>query len=136
MAIRPGGTGDVTATHVVWKHRSGGPYIPSGVLYRNRLYLVSDHGIVSCYNAGDGNRTWRKRLRGDFTASLLAADGRIYATSELGDVYVFAAADSFKLLAKNSLGERCLATPAIAGGELFFRTFDHLYCMPASSAQL
>jgi outer membrane protein assembly factor BamB len=135
MAIRPGGAGDVTATHVVWKHRRGGPYIPSGVLYRNRLFLVGDHGIVSCYNAGDGNRIWRKRLRGNFTASLVAADGRIYATSELGDVYVFAAADSFDLLAENSFGDRCLATPAIADGELFIRTRDHLYCIPEPTAQ-
>jgi outer membrane protein assembly factor BamB len=130
MAIRPGGSGDVTGTHLVWKYTRGGPYIPSGVLYRNRLYLVSDSGVLTCYNAGNGGKMWSQRLRGTFTASLVAADGRIYATSERGTVYVFAAADSFKLWAENELDERCLATPAIAGGELFVRTDEHLYCFP------
>jgi outer membrane protein assembly factor BamB len=128
IAIRPGGRGDVTQTHVVWKYRVGGPYIPSGVLYRNRLYVVGDHGQLSCYNAGDGKTIWRSRLHGSFSASLVAADGRIYATSERGVVYVLAAADSFQLLQKNALGERCLATPAVAGGELFIRTAGSLYC--------
>jgi hypothetical protein len=130
MAIRPGGRGDVTQSHVVWKYRRGGPYIPSGVLYRNRLYLVSDSGVLTCYNSGDGSKIWTQRLRGTFTASLVAADGRIYATSERGTVYVFAAADSFQLWAENKLAQRCLATPAIAGGELFLRTAEHLYCFP------
>ncbi len=130
IAIRPGGTGDVTESHVVWKAHRGGPYIPSGVAYRNRLYIVRDARELACYNAGDGQLVWTKRLRGTFTASLVAADGRIYATSEQGIVTVFAAADSFQLLAQNDLDERCLATPAIAGGQLFIRTEKHLYCIP------
>ncbi|NQT14118.1 MAG: PQQ-binding-like beta-propeller repeat protein [Planctomycetes bacterium] len=129
FAIRPGGTGDVTESHVVWKARRGGPYIPSGLAYRNRLFLVRDNRDVACYNAGDGQQIWTGRLGGTFSSSLVAAAGRIYATNERGTVYVFAAADSFELLAKNNLGERCLATPAIAGGELFIRTEGHLYCI-------
>jgi outer membrane protein assembly factor BamB len=134
LAIRPGGTGDVTASRVVWKWQYGGPYIPTGVAYRNRLFLVQDNREVACYNAGDGQQIWTERLRGTFTASLVAADGRIYATSEQGVVYVFAAADSFRLLAQNDLDERCLATPAIAGGELLIRTKRHLYCIPGKEA--
>jgi outer membrane protein assembly factor BamB len=130
LAIRPGGTGDVTDSHVVWKASRGGPYIPSGLLYRNRLFVVRDARDLACYNAGDGQMIWKKRLRGTFTASLVAADGRIYATSEQGIVTVFAAADSLQLLAQNDLDERCLATPAIADGELFIRTRKHLYCIP------
>jgi outer membrane protein assembly factor BamB len=130
FAIRPGGSGDVTESHVVWRTSRGGPYIPSGVAYRNRLYLVSDNGAVACYNAGDGERIWRKRLKGPVTASLVAADGRIYATNERGTVFVFTAADAFELLSENPLDERCLATPAIAAGELFIRTQNHLYCIP------
>ena len=130
IAIRPGGSGDVTETRVVWKIRRGGPYIPSGVVYRNRLYVVRDQREVACYNAGDGQIIWTKRLRGTFSASLVAADGRLYATDERGNVYVFRAADAFELLAENELGERCLATAAIAGGELFIRTQNHLYCIP------
>lgn len=130
IAIRPGGSGDVTESHVLWKVHRGGPYIPSGLLYRNRLYLISDAGFVTCYNPGNGQPIWRQRLRGVFTASLVAADGRIYASNEHGTVYVFAAADSFELLAENEMGSRCLATPAIAGGELLIRTQTHLYCIP------
>ena len=77
-----------------------------------------------------GQAIWKQRLRGPFTASLVAADGRIYATNERGTVYVFAAADSFELLAENEMKARCLATPAIAGGELFVRTETNLYCIP------
>lgn len=131
FAIRPGGDGDVTDTRVVWKLNRGGPYIPSGVFYRNRLYLVRDATHLSCYDAGDGRQIWSTRLRGMFTASLVAADGKVYATSERGKVYVFAASDSYELLGKNEMGARCLATPAIAGGELFIRTRNHLYCVPA-----
>jgi outer membrane protein assembly factor BamB len=129
FAIRPGGSGDVTESRVVWKARRGGPYIPSGLAYRNRLYLVRDNRDVTCYNAGDGQQIWTGRLGGTFTSSLVVAEGRIYATNERGTVYVFAAADSFELLAKNDMRERCLATPAIAGGELFIRTEGHLYCI-------
>ena len=131
LAIRPGGSGDVTASHCVWKTRRGGPYIPSGVVYRNRLYLVNDAGLLSCFDRGNGMLLWSKRLRGPFTASLVAADGRLYATSERGTVYVLAAADSFRLLAQNDMGARCLATPALAGGDLFLRTQEHLYCIRA-----
>ena len=120
----------MTERRVVWKDRRGGPYIPSGVLYRNRLYLVGDDGTVRCYNAGDGHPIWRRRLRGPFTASLVAADGRVYATNERGTIYVFAAADCFQLLAENNMKARCLATPAVAGGELYIRTQTALYCIP------
>lgn len=129
MAIRPGGSGDVTETRVLWKVLRGGPYIPSGLVYRNRVYMVNEPGFVTCYNAGTGEQIWSERLRDTFTASLVAADGRIYATSEWGKVYVFAARDAAEKLAENDMGEPCLATPAIAGGELFIRTKTRLYCI-------
>lgn len=134
IAIRPGGTGDVTETHVVWRARRGGPYIPSGVAYRNRLFLVRDNRQIACYNAGDGREVWTKRVEGTFSASPVAVDGRIYAGNEQGVVYVFAATDAFQLLARNNLNEGCMATPAVAGGELFIRTKKHLYCIPRSQA--
>jgi outer membrane protein assembly factor BamB len=129
MAIRTGGSGDVTSSHVAWKHGRGGPYVPSGVAIGNRLYLIRDEGALDCYDVASGKRLWQERLRGSFTASLIAGDGKIYATSEQGRVYVAAAGDQFKLLATNRLEERCLATPAIAGGELFVRTLSRLYCI-------
>ena len=130
FAIRPGGDGDVTDTQVAWKLTRGGPYIPTGLFYRDRLYVVTDFGQVTCYRGDDGEAIWTKRLRGDFSSSLVTADGRIYAISEQGTVYVFTAADQFELLSENDLREQVLATPAIAAGELFIRTAGHLYCIP------
>ncbi len=127
FAVRPGGEGILDENHILWRRHRGGPYIPSPLLYRNRLYTIGDGGIVHCYNPGDGREIWRNRLRGQFTASPVATDGRIYAVSEQGTVYVFAAADSFELLAKNELGERSLATPAISGNDLFVRTKRTLF---------
>ena len=129
MAIRPGGSGNVTHTRVVWNTHRGGPYIPSGVAYRGRLYFVADNGMVTCYNPGDGKSLWHGQLRGDFTSSLVAAEGRLYALSEQGTAYVFAAGDEkFQLLATNPLGETCYATPAIVDHKLYLRTQKHLYC--------
>ena len=130
LAVRPGGEGDVTDSRVLWRVRRGGPYVPSGVVYRNRVYLVTEPGYVACYNAGTGEEVWRSRVRGTFSASLVAAGGRLYAPSEGGKVYVFAAGDEAKLLAENNMGAKCLATPAVAGGELLIRTATHLYCIP------
>jgi outer membrane protein assembly factor BamB len=129
LAIRTGGSGDVTSSHVVWKHGRGGPYVPSGVAVGNQLYLIRDEGALDCYDVASGRRLWQERLRGSFTASLVAGDGKLYATSEQGRVYVIALGEQFKLLATNRLDERCLATPAIAGGELFVRTQSRLYCI-------
>ncbi len=134
LAIRPGGKGDVTDTHVVWNARRGGPYIPSGVCYRNRLYLLGDAGPLTCYDPGDGRIVWQTPLRGPFTSSLVAAAGRIYAISEHGTVYVFAAEDSYRLLATNELHSPCLATPAIVDGDLLVRTKTDLYCFAGSSS--
>lgn len=134
MAIRPGGSGDVTQTHVVWSLPRGGPYIPTGLVYRDRLYVLTDYGQLTCYGTEQGQVVWTRRLRGQFSASLVAADGRIYAASEQGVVYVLAAGDQGELFAQNHLGSRILATPAIASGELFIRTQGHLYCIAASQA--
>jgi outer membrane protein assembly factor BamB len=136
IALRPGGDGDVAGTHVVWKTTRGGPYIPSGVCYRNRLYVITDIGMLTCYDAGDGRQIWQSRLAGPFTSSLIAADGRIYATNERGTVFVVSAGDTFELLAQNEMHSPCLATPAVADGELLIRTKTDLYCMANDEARM
>ncbi len=133
MAIAPGGRGDVTETNIVWRTRHGGPYIPSAVAYRGRLFVVDDGGRAACYNAGDGTCLWRTRLSGSFTASVTAADGRVFAVNENGTCYVFAAADQFRLLAENRLGERCYATPALVDDEVLIRTHQALWCFAEPS---
>lgn len=134
MAIAPGGRGDITETNVVWRTSNGGPYIPSAVAYRGRLFVVDDGGRAACYNAGDGTCLWRTRLSGSFTASVTAADGRVFAVSENGTCYVFAADDQFRLLAENRLGDRCYATPALVKDEIFIRTHHALWCFAELSA--
>ncbi len=129
FAIRPDGQGDVSASHVRWRLPSGGPYVPTGVIYRERLYLISDGGVATCHRLDDGTILWRKRLQGTFSASLVAGGGHLYAVSERGDVTVFKATDQFELVATNRMHEPCLATPALVGGEIIFRTRQELICV-------
>lgn len=131
MALRPGEVPD--ADRVVWQTHRGGPYIPSGVLYRNRLYVLTDAGVLGCYNPGNGQLLGQTRIRGPFTASLIAAAGRLYAVSERGTVYVLAAGETPEVLAEHPLGERVLATPAIVEGDLVLRTERALYCWKPAS---
>jgi outer membrane protein assembly factor BamB len=129
LAIRPGGSGDVTASRVVWRARRALPEVPSPLCYRDRLYLVKDGGIASCYEAQTGKVVYRKRLGagGFYYASPVAGDGKIYAASEQGVVVVFRAGDRGEVLARNDVGEPILATPAFANGKLLVRTAGHLY---------
>ncbi len=128
MALCPGALKGDADSRVVWQHARGGPYTPTPVTYRNRLFVVTDVGHLSCYNTGDGECLWTERLGGRFTASPIAADGRIYSVDERGVVRVIVAADRFELLAENPLNEKCLATPAIVDGDLIVRTESQLYC--------
>jgi len=123
------------APKLLWKLPRGGPYIPSGLLYRNRLYIVADARYLSCYNPGNGSLIWRTSLNGTFTSSLVAADGRIYAVNERGTVFVVSAADEYRLLKENRIGGRCLATPALVEDDLILRTDRFLYCFSEKTNQ-
>ena len=107
MAIRPGGNGDVSSSHIVWKYSRGGEYVPTGLAQQNRLYLMADGGVISCLNLASGEEVWRDRLKGTFTASLISADGHLYATNEYGVVYVLAVGDKFQTLAENDMQGAC-----------------------------
>jgi outer membrane protein assembly factor BamB len=134
IAIRPGGEGEVTATHVSWQLPRGGSFVPTGVIKNSRLYLLSDSGMLRCQQVDTGTTLWEKRLRRSYSASLVAGDGKLYATSENGDIHVFSTDETGTLLAVNRLGQRCLATPAIAHGELFVRTRTQLFCFASKPA--
>jgi outer membrane protein assembly factor BamB len=127
LAIRADGKGDLTDTHVVWKTSKAVPHSPSLLLTGKELYMVSDGGVASCLDAATGAVHWQQRLGGNYSASPLLADGKIYFQSEQGTTVILQAGKQFKLLAKNALDERSLATPAAADGALFIRTEDHLY---------
>jgi outer membrane protein assembly factor BamB len=134
LAIKPGGEGDVTDTHVAWRQRRGMPELPSPLFYKGRLYLVKNGGIVTCVDPKTGKPVYRERLGavGPYYASPVAADGKVYAASEAGVVSVFEAGDKFAEVAENDLGERLVATPAIVGDTLFVRTEKHLFAFRAA----
>jgi outer membrane protein assembly factor BamB len=129
MAIRPGGRGDVTASHVVWQAPSGASYVPSILYYDGLLYMTNEIGIVTCADAGTGERVWRHRLGGVFFASPVAGDGKIYLASETGDTFVLRAGKTPEVLSRNDLGERLIASPAISHGRLFLRSDRTLFAV-------
>jgi outer membrane protein assembly factor BamB len=98
-------------------------------VYGEHLYTCSNFGILTCYEAKTGKKVYDQRLggRGGYTASPVAADGRLYFISEEGEVHVVKAGSKYELLAKNQMGDNCMATPAIADGLLFVRTQRFLY---------
>ncbi|HEX4996914.1 MAG TPA: PQQ-binding-like beta-propeller repeat protein [Terriglobia bacterium] len=129
MAIRPGGSGDVTRTHIEWRQDSGASYVPSLVYYDGLLYMTNEVGVVTCADARTGERVWRQRLSGVFFASPVAAAGKIYMVSETGETFVLRAGRTPELLATNDLGERFLASPAISGGHIFLRSDRSLFAI-------
>ncbi len=133
-AIRPGAAGDITLKEgqtsnasVAWSIDKGGPYMPTPLVYGDHLYVCSNSGILTCYEAKTGKQVYRERLGGRaYTASPVAADGKLYFTSEEDGVRVVRAGAKFQVLAVNPLGETCMATPAICDGMLFVRTQHHV----------
>ncbi len=138
MALRAGGRGDVSKTHVLWSVPTGAPYVSSLLHYEKLVYMASDVGVVSAVDAASGERVWQERIEGIFTASPVAGDRKVYLVSETGDTIVLAAGREPRVLARNPLGERIAASPAIAYGQLFLRTDDHLIAIgptPRESAK-
>jgi len=132
FALRAGGTGDVTESHILWKQTAGLPYITSAIVYRGQYVMVRDGGIVTAYDAQDGAEVYRERAAasGSYYASPVAAGGNIYFTSlDEGVVTVLQAGSEEPLVVVENppLGERVAATPAIADDTLYIRTEKHLY---------
>ena len=88
MAIRLGGRGDITKTHVAWRVPTGGPYVSSLVHYQGVIYMSTDNGILSAVDASNGQRLWQERVGGIFSASPIAGDGKVYFVSEAGETIV------------------------------------------------
>ena len=127
-AFRLGGEGDQKETRLVWEQKKGQPKVPSLLFLNSRLYAITDGGVASCFKAATGDIVWQERVGGNFSASPVSAAGRIYLVGDNGDTTVIAAGDEFKVLARNPLGERVQASPAISQGQFFIRTERHLYC--------
>ncbi len=127
LAIDPTGTGDVTATHLRWKCDANVPHTPSLVARSGQILMVSDKGIASGVDVATGQELWKERIGGNFSASPLLVGDRIYLLSEEGDTTILQLGEPPLELAKNKLGERCLASPAIVGNDLLIRSADALY---------
>lgn len=155
IAIRAGGKGDVTASHILWEGRQPGR-IGSPLIAEGKIYVFS-RGVANCFSAEDGSQIYKERLqtpsaarstsaadqgnerrgrrgrgRGQDYGSPIMADGKVYFTSRAGDTYVLAAGEEFNQLSVNRVTgdqEDFSATPAISRGELFIRSSKHLYCV-------
>lgn len=132
IAVKPGGRGDVTKSHVAWKATRGLPYVPSPIYYDGRVYIVKDGGLISSFNARTGDPAYvQERIpdaAGSYYASPIAADGRIYLASLQGKLTVLSAGgDLPQVLHQATFGERIAATPALVGERLYLRTAGHLY---------
>lgn len=114
-----------------WESNKLGSQYATPAFADNRVYSINSAGVLSCLNAADGKLVWQERLKGPFTASPVVADGKVYAVNDKGETFVVRVGDKPKTLAVNPLGDVILATPAIAGGSLFFRSDAKLYCVGA-----
>ena len=132
LAVRAGGHGDVTATHRLWHHTAKHPQrIGSPVIVGNHVYLLNENGTAQCFELESGKELWDKRRLNaqSWSAMVASADGRLYVNTMDGDTHVLAASPEFKQLARNSLGERTMSSVAVSDGELFIRTYQHLWCI-------
>jgi outer membrane protein assembly factor BamB len=132
LAIRLGGTGDVTDSRIVWQRDKGTGYTPSSILYGDYAYLLTDGGILTCIDVKTGEIKYEgarapKPVR--FYASPVAFEDKILLTSEDGDTFVLKAGPKHEVLGTNSIDEPVYASPAIAGGAIFIRGTKNLYCI-------
>ena len=130
LALRAGGRGDVTKSHLVWTFPNG-PDVPTPVTDGTYLYVVNDRGIVWCLDAKSGKEVYgRTRIKsGTYSGSPVLADGKLYVTNEDGVTVVFKAGPRFELLAENDLDDYSLSSPAVSDGQIFIRTSKFLYAI-------
>lgn len=127
IALRPSKNG--SPPEEAYRLRQGVPNIPTPVAVGDLLFLWHDRGTVSCLDAATGEAHWRKRVSGMFHSSPLRIGNRIFGLSREGEVVVLAAGKEYELIARNDLGERSQATPAVADGKLIYRTEESLICI-------
>lgn len=132
-AIKLGGSGDVTDSHVAWVRDDLGVDVPTPAALDGKIYISGDRGQVSCLDVKTGETVWSgqvERHRQQYSSSPVIADGNLFITREDGTTFVLALGNEFKVLAKNELdGELMVATPVFADAQVFLRTREHLYCI-------
>ena len=129
LAIRPDGQGNVTQSKVVWKTSEGAPYVPSPLAVGDWFFTSSYSGRAAhCYVAATGKILWKEPM-GLHHASPVTANGLVFFLNDDGVTHVVRAGPKFELVARNELGEKTYASPALSGGQIFLRSFEHLYCI-------
>jgi len=133
IAVKPGGSGDVTETQRLWRLDRTSGRIGSGVIFEGHIYGIADTGVAECFDLKTGDRLWSERLQGQAGrnsswSSMILADGKIYIPNQSGEVFVVRASPQFELLATNSVGEPTNASLAAAQGDLFMHTDKSLWC--------
>jgi outer membrane protein assembly factor BamB len=131
LAIKAGGRGEITSTHVAWSFNEG-PDVPTPVSDGKLLYVVRDNGVVHALDVKTGTVVWgpERLFKDNYSASPTLADGKIYVTSEnVGVTSVFTAGPKFELLAENKTNEYTLSSISVSEGQLFLRTDNHLYAI-------
>ncbi len=121
--------GEVPRRAIAWKYDQGTPDSCCPVVWRDMIFTVADNGIARCLDAGTGHLRWKERLAGEYKASPVSADGRIYFLNQSGVTTVVSAAPRFDKLVENALDDTTLASPAVSGGQFFFRGHDSLFCI-------
>lgn len=139
FVIRAGASGDITlpkgqsaSKNIAWSKQARGSYMPTPLIYGNYLYVLSNQGVLDCYDLKTGAEIYRERIKhhgSGFSASPVAADEKLYLTSEDGDIFVVKAGPKFETLSANPMGELLMATPAISAGKMFVRSQHHLFAI-------
>lgn len=134
-AVRPDGQGDVTGTHVVWKFNTHVCKYASPLLVDGLIYMAAEESFVTCLEAATGKLIWTDRIGGKFAASPVYADGWLYFFDQQGTTTVLKPGRTFEVLAKNTLANGFMASPAVAGKAFFLRTKTHLYRIESASPE-
>jgi len=128
LAVKPNGCGNITQTHIKWRTNQGVSYVPSPISESDYFLVVSDSGVAHCFDAASGKILWKERM-GEHHASLVSANGLVYFLNDDGVMNVVRAGAEFQLVAKNEIGEKCFASPALSNGQIFLRGDQHLFCI-------
>ena len=129
LAVKLGGTGDITETHIAWRNERTMPYVPTPLLLGDYLHVINDLGVYTCLDPISGNVLHTARALGTTYSSPISVAGRIYMFEDSGQCTIVENRPGFHVLAKNELGEEVYSTPAAADGRLFVRTTAALVCI-------
>ena len=130
IGLKAGGSGDITKDNRLWRHPKTKQRIGSGVIHNGHIYIHNDDGIAECFELQTGKLVWGERLPGGTNwSSVLLADGLCYTITQQGDCLIFKADPKFELVTTNSLGEQSNSSIVPSDGQLFIRTYRHLWCI-------